>query len=284
MNYLNPEISVLMPFYNAEKYINSAIDSVLSQSFKSFELILINDFSTDSSVNIVEEYARKDKRIKLMNNLKMKGIVGSLKTGIGISIGKYIARMDSDDISLSERFETQYNYLEDKKHVGACFSFIKFIDENGETISEYEHDKITSDYKSILRKLPQNNFLAHPTVMIRSDILKKYSYSYSAQGFEDYELWLRLLNDNIQLEKISKILLLYRTHVMSSTNMLQNDKNWRYMLYKPKFIFFLGCLKSFSLTKFSLRVLMFGFIDYLSYIKISMKKSIKKILWVFIFK
>ncbi len=246
-----------------------------------FELILINDSSIDSSIDIVQEFIQKDKRIKLTSNINKKGIVGALNTGIEIATGKYIARMDGDDISLENRFEIQYEYLEKNKNIGACFSFIKFIDSNDKFISDYEFDNVTSDYSSILKNLPINNYLAHPTVMIRSDILKKYSYTYSAQGFEDYVLWLRLLNDKIRIEKINKILLLYRIHDKSSTSMLQSDKNWRYLLYKPKFIFFVGCLKSFTLTKFSFRVFIYGVYDYLAYINILMKKYIKKTLQLF---
>ena len=107
----NPLVSVVMPVYNAQKYLNKAIDSILAQTYKDFEFIIINDGSTDNSLQIIKKYQKKDKRI-IVKNKKNKGIVAALNDGIKLSRGKYLARMDADDISLPSRFEVQVNFME----------------------------------------------------------------------------------------------------------------------------------------------------------------------------
>ena len=118
MKKKSPLISVLMPVYNSEKYVAEAIESILCQTYKDFEFIIINDASTDSSLKIIAKYAKQDKRIKLINNKKNVKISASLNKGLSIAKGKYIARMDSDDISLPSRFELQTKFLADNPAVG----------------------------------------------------------------------------------------------------------------------------------------------------------------------
>ena len=114
---MKPEISVIMSVYNDEKYIAKAIDSILTQSFSNFELIICDDYSTDRSSNIIEKYVKQDNRIVFFKNEKNLGLATSLNRCIERAKGKYIARMDSDDISLPNRFEVEYNYLEDNSDI-----------------------------------------------------------------------------------------------------------------------------------------------------------------------
>ena len=111
-----PKISVVMPAYNAEKYIGEAIESILNQTFKDFEFIIINDGSVDHTKEIIREY--NDPRIVLLENDKNRGIVLSLNKGLDAATGKYIARMDADDIALKNRFERQVEYLDEHKDIG----------------------------------------------------------------------------------------------------------------------------------------------------------------------
>ena len=113
MTNTQPKISVLMPVYNCEKFLKKAIDSILNQTFDNFEYIIINDGSTDNTLNIIKSY--KDKRIKIINNSKNLGISRSLNKGIRQAKGEYIARHDSDDISDLNRFKLQLEYLGKKK-------------------------------------------------------------------------------------------------------------------------------------------------------------------------
>ena len=105
-----PKVSVLMPAYNSEKYIAEAIESILNQTFSDFEFIIINDGSTDKTAEIVNGYARADKRIKFINNKKNQGLIAVLNQGLDLCRGEYIARMDSDDIAINDRLE-KLDYL-----------------------------------------------------------------------------------------------------------------------------------------------------------------------------
>ena len=112
-----PKISVIMAVYNSEKFLNESINSILNQTFKDFEFIIINDCSTDNSLKIIKEFIKKDNRIKLINNERNLGAAGTRNEGLKIAKGKYIAILDSDDISYTQRFVIQYNYLEDNPHI-----------------------------------------------------------------------------------------------------------------------------------------------------------------------
>ena len=126
-----PMISVVMPVYNAEKYVAEAVESILQQTYTDFEFIIIDDCSTDNSYGILQTYAAKDIRIRLFKNDVNNKLPNTLNFGIAQSNGKYIARMDADDISLPERFAKQVEFMESHPEIGVCGTLIKeFIDEN----------------------------------------------------------------------------------------------------------------------------------------------------------
>src|SRR5688500_15226048 len=112
-----PAISVVMSAYNSDKYIAKAIESILNQTFKDFEFIIINDGSKDESLKIIKRYGKKDKRIVLIDNKKNLGLIKSLNKGLKIAKGKYIARMDSDDIAMPQRFKIQLDYLDKNRNI-----------------------------------------------------------------------------------------------------------------------------------------------------------------------
>lgn len=207
-------ISVIMPVYNAEKYLAKAISSVLQQTFRDFELIIINDGSTDNSLDIIKSF--NDPRIKLISR-ENRGIVSTLNEGLEIAKGKYVARMDGDDICEPNRFDEQYNFLETHPKIGVVVSTVELIDENDESLSIiWPEDREAITEKQIRENMPKNNCIAHPAIMIRSKIIKKYKYHNQKNG-EDYDLWLRILSDNIVIHKINKPLLRYRLHSQSLT-------------------------------------------------------------------
>ena len=162
-------ISIIMPAYNAEKYIREAIESILNQTYTDFEFIIINDGSTDKTKEIIKSYS--DPRIVYMENEENSGIVVTLNKGLKCAQGEYIARMDSDDISLPDRFEKQIAYMDKHKDVGVLGTSIIIF---GEGIKEqiYQFD---SKYKKAKADLFFNSSLAHPTVMIQSG----YSWPYN---------------------------------------------------------------------------------------------------------
>ncbi len=185
-----PKVSVVMPVYNAQKYIDGAIESILSQTFKHFEFIIVNDASTDDTLSICEKYAKKDPRIKIITNKKNLNIGDSLNIGIKSARADYIARMDGDDISLPKRLDQQFRYLERNKNVGVVGCGMKIIDEAGKEtgIRHYSSDSAKLK-KTIFRYSP----FAHPTTMFRKEaIVEAGMYSSKWSPTEDLHLWVRV--------------------------------------------------------------------------------------------
>lgn len=201
-------ISVVMPVYNAESFLNEAIESILNQTFGDFEFIIINNASTDNSKKIIHSYS--DPRIKYIENDVNMGLVYSLNKGIDSSSGKYIARMDADDISMPERFFKQVNFLEQNASVGICGSWFENFG-NITGISQYPADENTIRFK-MLYQLP----VLHPSVLIRKNILDKYGLKYNSnfkQG-EDYDLFVRIAEVS-NIANIPEVLIKYRQHTAS---------------------------------------------------------------------
>ena len=209
----NPTISVIMSVYNSEKYLTEAIESILNQTFKDFEFIIINDGSTDKSLDIIRKYQKKDKRIILINNKKNLGLIKSLNNGLRRSRGKYIARMDSDDISLIKRFQTQYDYLEQNQDIFLVGTGLIQIDENSNDIIKSKPIRGVEFIKQLLEK---RNCIAHPTIMFKNK--ERYFYRNKMLYCEDYDLYLRLLNDEKKIDNIHNILLKYRVTKDSISN------------------------------------------------------------------
>lgn len=201
---MKPLVSIIMPVYNTpESELREAIESILNQTFKDFEFIIIDDCSKHSIKDIVESYG--DPRIIFIRNKENLGVTGAPNIGIKIARGKYIARMDSDDISLPERLEKQVNFLNSNKDtdVLGC-AFEKFPKKH--TIHYPLHD---SEIKNTL--LFSHNAICHPTTMIRKstfDVLK-IKYNKAHEVCEDYGLWLTYIND-IKFANLDDVLLKYR--------------------------------------------------------------------------
>ena len=166
----NPLVSVVMPTFNMENYLSEAIASVLEQTFCDFELIIIDDGSTDSSFKILDSLS--DKRIKIIRQVN-QGVARSLNVGINIAAGKYIARMDADDICMPNRFEIQFEFMERNPDYIAVGTNADVIDESGKFVCRSNQE---TDWNKILSKLPNTPFI-HPSVMFRRDAcLKVGSY------------------------------------------------------------------------------------------------------------
>jgi glycosyltransferase involved in cell wall biosynthesis len=215
-----PTISIVMPFYNGEKYLKEAIESILKQTFTDFELILINDGSTDASEEIAGGFS--DKRIVYLDNGKNLGLAASFNTGIDYARGAYIARMDADDVSLPDRFERQFSYLEKKSHIGIIGSGIILINELGEKIATHKRPKTHVEIKfGSLFSSP----MYHPTIMGRTGIFKSHHYSETFSNSEDYELWSRLLfQTDVKFANLARPVLKYRVYPQSFTQSLNLDR------------------------------------------------------------
>jgi glycosyltransferase involved in cell wall biosynthesis len=183
-------------------------------------MLIIDDASTDSTWQILESYItdRPEFNIGIIRQDPPWGLPKNLNTMLPFARGEFIARMDADDISEPERFAKQVAFLRQNPSVDAVASFITMINEKGETTGIWADDRKASDYNSISALMPRTNCIAHPTVMMRASVLKKYQYNESQVHMEDWDLWLRLLNDGKIIEKINEPLLLYRVHSGSVTS------------------------------------------------------------------
>lgn len=209
---MKPKISVVMPVYNGEKYLDKSIRSILDQSYKDFEFLIINDASTDNSEKIARLF--DDSRIKIFRNETNLGLVGTLNKGIDLASGEYIARMDQDDISLPERLKIQVDFMETHPEIGLCGSWVKNIGKNKGYINKKE-----SNPDAVKALLLFHTPLAHPTVIFKKNIIDKNNLRYDKnfEYCEDYDLWSRI-SEFTKISNIEKVLLLYRVHETNMSN------------------------------------------------------------------
>lgn len=215
-----PPVSVIMPVYNSEKYLQESIESILNQTFKDFEFIIINDGSTDKSLAIINSYNKQDNRIKLITRIN-KGLVYSLNEALKVSQGTFIARMDSDDISLPRRFETQLKYMHNNPDVDLLATCIEVFG----TANGLQKKRRLKNYNTVIKDndlektLLRDNVICHPSVMIRKDSIIKLPeiYREKRKYNQDYDLWVRMLKEGMTIRKLKEVLLKYRLHVDSKS-------------------------------------------------------------------
>lgn len=223
-------ISVVLPVYNAEEFLEEAIESILSQTYRNIEFIIINDGSCDKSLEIIEKYASKDERIIVISR-ENRGLVYSLNEGIKKAKGMFIARMDADDISLSQRFEKQVNLME-KNSLDICGCHYLSICSANE-IQALGLVPLTQNmcFLSLASKVP----FAHPSVMIRKSFLDDKNLLYGQSKYktaEDFDLWLRMYEQNAVFGNVNDILFKYRVldTSLSSSNNIAILSETKYML------------------------------------------------------
>lgn len=219
-NNKKPLISVVMPAYNAERYIALAIESILDQSFKSFELIIVDDASNDKTYSIAKKYEKLDSRISLVRNKTNLKIAGTLNKGIGLAKSDIIARMDADDFSLKDRLQLQYDYLLKYPRVAIVGGYMVMVDERGvgNSIRKYpdESDKLK---KVMFRYSP----FAHPTVMYRKHVIQEFGgYALGVFPCEDIDLWFKV-GTKYEFGCIDKPLLKYTLYSNSSSHKTLRD-------------------------------------------------------------
>ncbi len=188
-----PIVSVLMPCYNAGQFLTQAIESILNQTLTGFELIIIDDGSSDDSIEKINLYRPFDERIVYLRNKSNLGIVASLNRGIQQAKGRFIARMDADDISAPQRLEKQVDYMTKNPDCIVCGTDISLINATGETVGLRSY---FTGNDTIKQRILQKNPFAHPSTMIRKSVLIENNISYSEEfgRAEDYHLWMRLIN------------------------------------------------------------------------------------------
>lgn len=216
-----PMISVIMPVYNAEKYLDEAIKSILCQTYQDFEFIIINDGSTDKSLEVIKKYEDMHDSIILISR-ENKGIITSLNEGISLAKGKYIARMDSDDISLPERLYKQFKTMEEY-NLDICGGHYFLIKEdssfNGLNLTPRTHDLCVLSLASMVP-------FAHPSVMIRSAFLKLNNLKYGQSEFitaEDLDMWMRMYELGAKFGNVDDLIFKYRV-VANSLSKIKRNK------------------------------------------------------------
>lgn len=219
---MNILVSVLMPVYNSQKYLKESIESILNQTYKNIEFIIVNDGSTDKSLDIIKSFS--DKRIKIIDRKENRGIIFSLNEGIEKCSGKYIVRMDSDDISLNQRIEKQVLYMEKNRNIDASGTGIRII-------GSRKILKLPIDYNELKVKSLFSTPLFHPTVIIKSEILKKVKYPLNCEGYEDYMLWKMLISKGYIISNLSEKLVYYRINNNGITQNFQKIKEKIWSMY-----------------------------------------------------
>ena len=218
-----PKVTVLMPVYNSEKYISVAISSVLNQSFIDFELLIINDGSTDASASIIQSFS--DERIRTINQ-QNGGVASALNTGLENARGEYIARFDADDICMNNRLQIQVNFLDGNPEHVLVGSDAEYILENGDHL--FNFICIGHTHEAILKKLYFYCPFIHSSVMYRGEaVIAAGGYSVYAHSFEDYLLWTQLSKKG-QLANVNMPLIKVRYNPSSITI----DEKWRGRRFK----------------------------------------------------
>ena len=215
-----PKISVLMSIYNGAKYLKEAVDSILNQTFTNFEFIIINDGSTDATDAILKSYS--DPRLKIIANPVNLGLTKSLNIGLNAARGEYIARQDTDDISLPNRLEIQFKFMENHKEISLVGGSAILIDNQGEEIGRKIKPLEFSEIK--FHSLLKNPFF-HPSFFFKKEVIKKNGgYNENFPFAQDYELTSRLIHSGLKTANLREPLIKYRVMENSITGNKETRK------------------------------------------------------------
>ncbi len=220
---IHPKVTVLMSVYNGERFLREAIDSILNQTYKNLEFLIINDGSTDRSREIILSYG--DPRIRLIDNEKNIGLTRSLNKGLGLARGEYIARMDADDISLPNRLETQFEYMEAHPNIGLVGSCCITIDEDHNPIGEGDKNSRPLSHKELVKNhLRGHHYVAHGAFFFRKSIVDYVGmYDEDFMVTQDMDFVLRV-SERFEIANVPKVLYKWR---MSKENLSSKNIDLR---------------------------------------------------------
>ena len=218
-------VSVIMSTYKEEEiFLRQAIESILNQTYKDFEYIIILDNPDNNlHIRIIKEYANLDKRIKFYVNEKNMGLTASLNKGLGLAKGKYICRMDADDISINKRIENQKRYLEENNY-DLIGGISQMIDENGKSI--YSIKKVPTNMDKIKKALKYNQIISHPTWFGKKEVFDKLNGYRNMPLCEDYDFTLRAVLNGYKISNIDETVLKYR---MTSSSISRSNLYEQYL-------------------------------------------------------
>lgn len=218
-----PLVSIVVPVYNAKKYLNKCLNSLYSQTYKNIEIIIVNDGSSDGSGEIIDSfYKRNRSNTVVLKNSEPSGFTGEIAANQGIRIanGVYIARMDADDIAFPDRIEKEVNFLEKHKDYFLVSSSAEVIDESGKLIGRWDLGK---NYNLILKKIFLTNSIVNSSILFRKSKIEKDFYKIKYPGFNDYYTWICYLSQGKKMHTLKNVLVKYRTSDSNSTR--KNIKN-----------------------------------------------------------
>ncbi len=201
----SPTISVILPVFNGGAFLAEAIESILDQTYTNFEFLMIDDGSTDSSLQVMQKYERKDKRIRLVTRGN-RGLVFTLNEMIEMARGSWIARMDADDVALPNRFARQLEWLEETE-ADVCGSWVKRFGGADQRVVRFHQSG-----SAIKTELMFCSPFAHPAIMFAASLAKLCPYDDTWIKAEDYDLWVRGVEAGWKMTNVPEVLLLYRTH------------------------------------------------------------------------
>ncbi len=198
-----------MPVYNGGSYLAPAIESILGQSYTDFELILLDDGSTDGSAAVMDRYAEADSRVRLVR-APHRGYVAALNDGLELARGRFIARMDADDIALPDRFYAQVEALQARPHLAVIGSHVEEIDQAGRRLG-LSLSPVGS--RAVTRVAESASPVHHPAVLMRREAVESVGgYRPEFEVAQDYDLWLRILDAGLEIDNLPRVLLRYRCH------------------------------------------------------------------------
>lgn len=246
-------VTIIMPAYNAEKYMVAAIESVVNQTYQDWELIIIDDCSTDNTLNVADKYAKNDNRIKILKNDRNIGVGATRNRGIKEATSKWIAFLDSDDIWEADKLEKQLLLALEKENASLFYTGSGFIQESGERIDYIMHVPTSINRKRLLKQ----NLISCSSVLVKKDVMKMNLMPEQSNLHEDYTSWLRILDNEDFAYGIDEPLLIYRIAEGSkSRNKFKAAKmNWnayRFAGLKPVVAAYYMCWYALkSLKKYS---------------------------------
>lgn len=256
---MKPKVSLVMSVYNQDKFLKEAIKSILSQTFKDFEFLILDDASIDESLTVIKSF--KDKRIRLFTNKKRHGLTKGLNFLISKARGDYLCRMDADDISIATRLKEQVEYLERYPQFVLVGSFAKIINEKGRTVGEFRYP---TGYQEIRRVILSYNPFIHSSVMFRKKALEKIGrYDEDLFYSQDYDLFLRFVV-KCPCANLAKFLLKFRWEPDFKK---QKEQHWQGLKIKLK------AIKEYGYSNWEIIKLIKPLFFYL------VPSSIKKIYW-----
>jgi glycosyltransferase involved in cell wall biosynthesis len=205
--YRVPKVTVLVPIFNAEPFLRESLNSVFAQTFRDFELLAIDDGSTDGSHEVLSSF--HDSRLRMVNNSANRGLIFTLNRGLELAEGEYVARLDADDIAMPERLDRQVAFLDSRPAIALIGSFAEFIDPEG---APFLIQRVPLTFDDIIRKIFSSNCFVHPSVMFRTSVVRELGgFREEMLHAEDYDLWLRVIERH-GVANLPEPLVRYRVH------------------------------------------------------------------------